>query len=195
MLFRRIQRHLHSDANSIISLEIRDGHCQGWALGKRNLRKLSGGKSYIRAEGDEPIKARHEPSPGLQFHPLHHLIQERHNDIQPHRTTKGRPQNKNTPGTSRCPHLHFTSPTLLLIHDDLLRHTLPDLTIELDGMGTREADLLGQVVRQEVEQSGVPVRVEERFVGEFGVLVRRARGGLRGRGGGLVGDGEVEVES
>ncbi|KAI6876413.1 hypothetical protein KC338_g126 [Hortaea werneckii] len=90
------------------------------------------------------------------------------------------------------PSSHLTSPTLLLIHDDLLRHTFPDLTIELDGMGAREADLLGQVIGQEVEQSGVPVRVEERFVGEFGVLVRRARGGLRGRGRGLVGDGEVE---
>ena len=62
-------------------------------------------------------------------------------------------------------------------------------------MRTREADFLSQVIRQEVQQGGVTMRVEERLVGEFGIFVRRAGGGLRDGGGGFVGDGEVEVES
>ena len=65
-------------------------------------------------------------------------------------------------------------------------------------MRTGEADVLGEIVRQAIEQVLVAAGIEQRFVGEFGFLVAESRWGFGagGRGGsGFVGDGEVEVES
>ena len=51
-------------------------------------------------------------------------------------------------------------------------------------MAPREANLLGQIVRQEIQQILVSLLVQQRLVDEFCVGV-----GLAG-----VGDGEVEVQ-
>lgn len=61
--------------------------------------------------------------------------------------------------------------TLILINNDLLSHTLHDLCIKLDGMIPWEANLLGQIIGQDVDEISVPVRIEQWFVGEFCFLV------------------------
>lgn len=63
------------------------------------------------------------------------------------------------------------SSTLILINNDLLSHTLHNLCIKLDGMIPREANLLGQIIGQDVDEISVSVRVEQWFVGEFCFLV------------------------
>lgn len=59
----------------------------------------------------------------------------------------------------------------------------------------REANLLGQVIRQEVHELAVTALVEEGLVGELGFFVGEAVGRF-GVGGviGVVRNGEVEVE-
>lgn len=63
------------------------------------------------------------------------------------------------------------SSILILINNDLLSHTLHNLRVELDGMIPREANLLGQIIGQDVDEISVSVRVEQWFVGEFCFLV------------------------
>jgi len=77
-----------------------------------------------------------------------------------------------------------------------LRHAVDDAPVEFCGVVTREANLLGQIVGQDVHEAAVAVLVEEGRVGELGVLVGGGQGGGAARSlgaGGGVGDGEVEV--
>lgn len=60
----------------------------------------------------------------------------------------------------------------------------------------RETNLLGQVIRQEIQQVAIAALVEQWFVRELGFFVRQAgrRFGVGGAATAVVRDGEVEVE-
>ena len=88
-------------------------------------------------------------------------------------------------------YLHSSS---ILLDNNLLRHTIHHPRIKLDRMIPGKTNLLGQVIRQQIHQIPIPVRVQQRLVRELGLLVRQTRGSLRVGDAGVVGDGEVEVE-
>lgn len=83
---------------------------------------------------------------------------------------------------------------LLILNDNLPSHALDDLCIKLDGVVPREANLLGQVVGQNVDEVAVALVVEQGLVGELGFLVAQARWGLGVRVGRVVADCQVEVQ-
>lgn len=62
-------------------------------------------------------------------------------------------------------------------------------------MITREANILSQVVWQQLDELVVSALVEMRLVCEFGFLVGQAGWSLGVCNGGVVGDSEVEVQS
>lgn len=62
--------------------------------------------------------------------------------------------------------------TLLGIHNlHPLRHTINHTTVKLGGIITREANLLGQVIRQDIQKPAITVLIKMRRVGELCVLV------------------------
>ena len=61
-------------------------------------------------------------------------------------------------------------------------------------MVSGETDFFRQVVRQEVEEVAVAALVEQGLVGEFSVFVAEAGRGLGVQGGGIVGDGKMEMQ-
>lgn len=117
------------------------------------------------------------------------------------------------PNPCKTQHFKLTYSTLLplipfplLLHNlNPLRHTLRHPRIELRRIRPREANLLGQVIRQYLDEVAVSILVELRRVLEFLLLEREGRmsgvglglgvGVVGGGGGGLSGEGELEMES
>lgn len=61
--------------------------------------------------------------------------------------------------------------SFLIINNNASSHTVHDLGVEFDSMITRETNLLGEVIRQDIDETTIAVLVEERLVCELGVFV------------------------
>jgi type VI protein secretion system component VasA len=67
-----------------------------------------------------------------------------------------------------------TSLSLILINHNPLGHTLDNLSIKLDCMISREANLFCEVIRQYIHQISISVGVEKRFICKLRVFVAQA---------------------
>lgn len=101
----------------------------------------------------------------------------------PHPRTELAPKRPNA--TQKALETHsLTTHSLLLFEDNPLTHRIYHLTEELGRMSTGEANLLGEIIRQQIQQLPIPLLVQQRLVDKLRVCVTLA----------ALGNGEVKVQ-
>lgn len=124
---------------------------------------------------------------------------QQHNKVSECKTPRTlQPHNPQTPLISLPYQAVSPHASPLLLNNNPLGHTIDDLGIKLGGAAAREADLLRQVIRQDLQQISIVLLVQQRRVRELGVLVAAAADGsavvAAAGAGGRGRDAEVEVE-
>lgn len=98
----------------------------------------------------------------------------------PHPHTELAPKRPNATQEALETHTHsLTTPSLLLFEDNPLTHRIHHLTEELSRMSTGKADLLGEIIRQQIQQLPIPLLVQQRLVDKLGICVALAALGNR----------------